>query len=214
MNLLIARHGNTFEADRPSHWVGAKNNMPLVESGKEQAKTLAKALLQSKLIPSAVYCGPLQRATEYAAIIIEELKLALSLVIDPRLNELDFGQWSGLTNEQVGAKFGHQAVDDWNNKCIWPSAGEWKSSPAQISSEINSFVKELNAKHGQQENVLLVTSNGRMRYFLNLVPVEFEKHLREQNFKVATGNVCILRLIGDKCAVEAWNVTPGQISHS
>ena len=212
MEFILARHGNTFSPGQPSVWAGAKNDLTLVESGRQQAITLASGLRQAGLIPSAVYCGPLQRTVEYASIVAQTLKLSAPPIVEERLNEIDYGQWSGLTNEQVAAKFGQQVLDDWNNKCIWPAVGEWQGSQFKIQSEIVSLIDELKLKHGQSENILLVTSNGRLRYFLTLVPNELEKHIQSQSFKVTTGNVCMMRLVGEGLELHAWNLSPGLLA--
>ena len=212
MNLILARHGNTFAPGQPSVWAGAKDDLVLVESGRQQASTLASGLTEATFIPSTIYCGPLKRTREYASIVAQTLKLSTAPIVEPRLNEIDYGQWSGLSNEQVIAKFGEEALHDWTTKCIWPANGEWRRSPLVIQSEIVSLVDELKLKHSASENILLVTSNGRLRYFLSIVPNEFEKHVQSQSFKVATGNVCVMSLVGDRFELRAWNAAPEQLT--
>ena len=60
--LLLGRHGNTFAPTDKVVWVGAHNDLPLVESGLKQAHTLADALQENAVIPQAIYCGPLKQA--------------------------------------------------------------------------------------------------------------------------------------------------------
>ena len=53
--LIIARHGNTFgPGDTPTR-VGARTDLPLVESGKAQAKALGLHFLENGLVPDVVY---------------------------------------------------------------------------------------------------------------------------------------------------------------
>jgi probable phosphoglycerate mutase len=55
--------------------------------------------------------------------------------------------------------------------------------------------------------VLVVSSNGVMRYFLGLVPGELESRRAARTLKVATGRVCRLRHAEDGWRVLAWNST-------
>ena len=42
--ILLARHGNTFGPGDRIVWVGAQEDLPLVEKGEEQARALGNAL--------------------------------------------------------------------------------------------------------------------------------------------------------------------------
>src|SRR4051812_6458627 len=101
MEILLARHGNTFAPQEPSVWAGSANDLPLVEKGVAQAEKLAAVLKAQNLPLSAVYCGPLQRTSHYASLIVRRLQLPFQPLVDSRINEIDYGSWTGLTNEQV-----------------------------------------------------------------------------------------------------------------
>jgi probable phosphoglycerate mutase len=212
MELLLARHGNTFGPNDPVVWAGATNDLPLVEKGLEQAEKLASVLKGQGLKP-AVYSGPLQRTFKYASIVSERLGLPKPK-IDLRLHELDYGGWTGLTAEQTEAKFGTAAVEAWEERSEWPpkSQGGWKGSEAQTLDEIKTLVADLEKKHGPDALVLAVTSNGRLRYFLKLIEGEFERRVRDRSFKVKTGAVCKLRESDGKWSVAYWNVDPASTS--
>ena len=68
-----------------------------------------------------------------------------------------------------------------------------------------SFLASLSSSTGSNQRVLVVTSNGRLRYFLKAVPGEFEKRVETENFKVATGNYCKMIYENKKWQIEAWN---------
>jgi broad specificity phosphatase PhoE len=207
MKLIFSRHGNTFDANTPATWVGCKNNLPLVEAGIAQAKTFANSLAQAGIKLNAIYCGPLKRTVDYAQIIVDELKSDLTPTIDLRLNELDYGIWSGLTNQQIIEKFGSDILENWEKNCVWPANG-WGSSEPVVRAEVLSFAEEMANKHKSHENILAVTSNGKLRYFLNLVPGEFENHVKTDSIKIKTGNVCQLKFIDDAWKLNYWNKSP------
>src|SRR4051812_27218223 len=93
MDLILSRHGNTFAPGQEAVWTGASNDLPLVEKGWQQADKLAHALMARTISLAAVYCGPLKRTRDYAVRVIEKVKFPGSEVVDPRLNEIDYGDW-------------------------------------------------------------------------------------------------------------------------
>ncbi len=211
MNLLLSRHGNTFNPGEPSVWTGSANDLPLVAKGVAQAEQLAQALAARGVKPVDVYCSPLQRTARYAATVIERLGLRTDAVVDPRLNEIDYGDWTGLTNEEVKARFGAAALQAWDERCEWPREGDWGGSADQALTEARSFFEDLERRYSANDPVLVVTSNGRLRYFLKLVPAEFARRVADGSFKVKTGHVCGLARGADgTLRVRYWNASPSE----
>jgi broad specificity phosphatase PhoE len=207
VKIIFSRHGNTFDATTAPIWVGCKNNLPLVATGVEQAKTLANMLRQAGTKLSAIYCGPLKRTVDYAQIILDELQSDLTATVDERLNELDYGNWSGLTNSQIVEQFGAETLENWEKNCAWPAQG-WGSQEAVVRGEVLSFANEMAVRHQGDETVLAITSNGKLRYFLNLVPGEFERHVRMDAIKIKTGNICGLEFGKNSWGLKFWNKSP------
>src|SRR5689334_17941090 len=108
MNLILSRHGNTFGPNDPVVWAGLTNDLPLVEAGIAQAERLGRVLQIQKIRPVAVYCSSLQRTSKYASIIIERAELRLKPIVDKRLDEIDYGAWTGLTNSEIIKLFGEK----------------------------------------------------------------------------------------------------------
>lgn len=208
MKIILSRHGNTFSATDPVIWVGATQDLPLVDSGILQAKCLAQALQKAEIHPKAVYCGPLKRTRDYAAVVLEQLHSSLKPIIDARLNEIDYGNWAGLSNTQI------QEIDEgdelvaWENLSVWPKIARWSGSPTKMIEEVKTFSKALVAQYDPADTILVITSNGRLRYFLNLIPGLFEQHVRNKEFKVATGNICLLTYENRIWQIKFWNKKP------
>ena len=93
--FLLIRHGHT-------DWIGKAiaghtPGVGLSEAGKKQALELPRRI--GHLPIRAIYASPLQRTCETA----EPLSSSLNLTVQhrPRLIEVDFGEWTGWTLEQL-----------------------------------------------------------------------------------------------------------------
>lgn len=107
--IILARHGQTEwnKAKRVQGWA----NSPLTELGIQQAHKVAAALsnvLNGK--PYTLTCSPLGRAMQTADIIATELKYPEAFTPDSLLKEYSFGEWKGMTIEEVKA----QRFEEWN----------------------------------------------------------------------------------------------------
>ncbi len=78
---------------------GRTEGHALNEAGRAEATRLAETLAARPL--AAVAAGPLQRAQETAAIIAAPHRLEVLEV--PGLNEIDFGEWTGMAFEALHA---------------------------------------------------------------------------------------------------------------
>jgi broad specificity phosphatase PhoE len=100
IRLLLARHGETaLNSDKR---IQGRSDAGLSARGQQQAEALAQLLAGQEL--HAVYCSDQQRAWQTAERIAA-LHDGLTVNRDPRLREIDFGLWEGLTLEEVQARF-------------------------------------------------------------------------------------------------------------
>lgn len=109
--LLLIRHGET-------DWVGKRlagrtPGIPLNENGRRQAEDLADALAHLPL--TALYSSPLERARQSAEPLARRLNLPVR--VHNGLQEIDFGQWQGLTGEEM------------RNQPLWPQV---QRRPSQV----------------------------------------------------------------------------------
>ena len=208
MQLLLARHGNTFESNETPTWVGARNDLPLTKTGIAQAKNLALYIKSNNIKLDAVYCGPLQRTKIYAETILNDLASALHPIIDQRLNEIDYGSWSGLTSVQVQENFGSKELERWEKYSAWPITGDWQGSEQTIITNVAAFSNDLVKKYSSDATILAVSSNGLLRYFLKLMPHEFDTRVKNQDFKIATGRICKLIYQNNLWRLDFWNISP------
>lgn len=209
-HLYLARHGNTFSPGQKSVWVGARNDLPLVEKGEQQAKALANYFKAANLYPDAIYCASLQRTKKYAEIVRHELGVVVPTNVDTRLNELDYGDWSGLSNEEIKEKFGAEELKSWNEAGKWSDA--FNGEEAEIIEEVKTFVRDFVIQKPDNKMILAVTSNGRLKYFLKLLPDLYSEYMKSAQWKVATGNYCVLSYHEQNWRSISWNANPASVS--
>jgi broad specificity phosphatase PhoE len=76
---------------------GRTAGISLSERGRGEAEAAAERLAEAGI--HAIFASPLERAQETAAIVGQRLSLPVETRAD--LNELDFGDWTGLTFDAV-----------------------------------------------------------------------------------------------------------------
>ena len=199
--LILARHGNTFEAHERAVWVGAKTDLPLTAEGLAQAERAAGYLVAHSLVPERVIAGPLQRTRAFAAVIAD--RFGLRPEIDARLKELDYGVWEGLDAAEVVARFGESDLSAWEERLIWPTDGHWGEGRAAVEQRVDAVLEDLRAA-ARDRTVLAVTSNGILRFVRWMV--SGDRASRET--KVRTGALCLLRPADQGWTVEGWDIRP------
>ena len=88
--IYIVRHGQT-EKNRARALQG-RSDIPLNAEGKRQAECVRDWFQSRGITFDMVYCSPLQRAVETAAIIAADCPVR----IDRRLIEMDYGPYEGM----------------------------------------------------------------------------------------------------------------------
>lgn len=94
LTLVLTRHGLTDRSDPEQH-LGQKIDISINDAGRRQATSLAARLAQVHF--DRVLCSPLFRARETAEIIAP----TVTAEADPRLKEMDYGAWEGLTYDRL-----------------------------------------------------------------------------------------------------------------
>lgn len=196
--ILLARHGNTFGPGDTPVWVGAKEDLPLVESGEAQATALGSALAEAGLTPGRIVCGPLKRTRRAAEIVAGLTGFAGEAEIDDRLKEIDYGAWGGKSNDQIVAEFGQDALDTWDKHHRRPAGADW--SPDEATLKSNALAAMRDAATGPL--TLVVTSNGVLRYMHAALAGA------DTNAKVKTGHICAADINGEAGTRLFWNEKP------
>ena len=98
--VYVARHGRTaLNADGRLRGL---SDPPLDDVGQAEVKRLGEALAAFR--PRVVISSPLQRAVSTAQAIAAAAHIGVE--IDQRLNDRDYGQWTGQPRAEVEERFG------------------------------------------------------------------------------------------------------------
>jgi broad specificity phosphatase PhoE len=106
LELLIIRHGET--AWNAGEVFRGRVQIPLSEKGIKQAELLGQYLSEKKI--NAIYCSPLERAVKTALPIAKKQNLEVKAL--DGLNDLDFGEWEGLSVPEVKIRY-KEAYEYW-----------------------------------------------------------------------------------------------------
>jgi len=99
LRLMLVRHAETMW-NRERRYQG-RQDPPLSDTGRAQAEAVGQLLAKERI--EAVWSSPLRRARDTAAAIA--MPRGLTVRVDDQFGEMHFGQWEGLTSEEVSAKF-------------------------------------------------------------------------------------------------------------
>ena len=119
LTLYFARHGQTL-ANLEKRFSGKKDT-PLTALGRDQAHEIGEVLKRELGIKPAIACvaSPLERACTTMEITRAVLELPpQGYTTDPRIQEIDLGDWDQLTEAQARALdpayYDRRAADKWH----------------------------------------------------------------------------------------------------
>ncbi len=152
--IYLLRHGETVW-NRAGRFQG-HGDAPLTATGAAQARAMGERLgregvaaLQPRLISS-----PLYRAWQSAVLVAEALSLdPHAIELEPRLMEVGFGEWEGLTREEIKAR----AHPEWRARKadVWHHVPPGGESLAQLEARAEDWL----GAHRDSEP-LIVLSHG------------------------------------------------------
>ncbi|MEY4669703.1 MAG: hypothetical protein RL518_2402 [Pseudomonadota bacterium] len=184
--------------------VGAKEDLPLTSRGIEQAQSIGTAIASSQTIPNRIMSGPLQRTKVFAESVRALTNPSATVEIDDRLIEFDYGAWSGLSNEEIEALSGREALEAWQERSERPSGVTFIPSAQKARADAEAVLQELATLSGC---CLVVSSNGRLREFGQLL----SRAPSSSAFKVRTGHACLVVRDGGTWRVLGWDLDPTQL---
>jgi probable phosphoglycerate mutase len=156
--LLLVRHGATTltAEDRFSGSVG----VDLSEEGRAQVQLLARRLEGEPI--TAVYCSPLGRTVETAAVLAAPH--ALAPIHRDGLREISHGRWEGLTRREVETRFPDE-YQAWESDpfTFAPERGE---SGVAVLARALPVIREIVVAHAGQR-VLVVSHKATLRLLIS-----------------------------------------------
>jgi broad specificity phosphatase PhoE len=156
--IYLIRHGATLSTAE-DRFSGA-TDVALSAVGRSQAQRLAERLAEDKI--RAVYCSPLQRALETAAIIGRPH--ALAPLPKEGLREIDHGHWEGLRRAEVESRF-TQEYAAWEEDpfTFAPQGGE---SGLSVMARAMPVIREVVQQHAD-EDIAIVSHKATIRLVIS-----------------------------------------------
>lgn len=172
--------------------------MSLSPRGHEQAAALA-AYLRGRPF-AALYASPMQRVQQTLAPLVDE---RWKVTIRSELREVDFGDWTGLSWEQVQAKFGRSAyswLEQLESNAI-PNA----ESASSLRQRLEPCLRDiLDHHHGQQVGILCHGGVIRM-----LLAILLQKPFSAMApFEIEYASITQVRCLPGRVKLELVNLTP------
>ncbi len=166
VTLYAARHGQT-DANVAGRYPGHRET-PLTALGQDQARAMGRALL-AELGPRPTIkfvASPLGRAQATMRLIRGELGLAPEgFATDARLLDIDHGAWTGLTVDEVKARFPENFFQHTTGK--WDLPMQDGESYADLAARVRSFLADI-------ESNIVTVSHGATSQMLRGLPVGME----------------------------------------
>lgn len=160
----VLRHGEPVGGAR---YRGITDD-PLSEKGWQQMTDAIHFSSNNKSVPwTHVISSPLKRCADFATQLGETHELELH--IEPRLTEIDFGDWEGLTSQQIMAVNPERLTQYWNDpNIVTPPNGE---ALANFKSRVTTAWNKLIIQHAStnKKHLLVVTHGGSLRMILSHV---------------------------------------------
>jgi broad specificity phosphatase PhoE len=139
LTLVLTRHGAT-DRSSPEQHLGQRIDIPLSEAGRAAAQALGRRLEGVRF--DRIVASSLRRAQETARLALP----AADVETDARLAEMDYGEWEGLTYEQIAARDGERRraweEDPEANACPGGESG------ADVARRVRSFLADAIARGG------------------------------------------------------------------
>ncbi len=177
--LYLVRHGQTLW-NTEARFQGQFDS-PLTDLGRDHATRIGRALaaeIGARAEPIRAYVSPLGRTRATAELIGRSLPM--SIIEEPNLMEVHFGDWEGLTREDILARFGtEQSVRPINWQFQAPGGETLDSVLARVAAWyakaeapavvvthgiIGRLVRGLHASLGHEEMLTLpVSQDGYFR---------------------------------------------------
>ncbi|MFA5308970.1 MAG: histidine phosphatase family protein [Dehalococcoidales bacterium] len=196
VQIILARHGETDWNAVPTF--RGRADVPLNDTGVRQARLLGGYLGRERI--DAVYSSPLQRAVKTAAAIAGFHKLDVNIV--GNLNDIDFGEWQGLTLRQAQERY-EELYRDWQDtpEQVKMPGGE---SLADVTGRALPFVQD--AVTRCEEGTIVLVSHRVVHKVLICALLGLDNSLF-WSFKLDTGGITRFEFSGGRAVLISHNDT-------
>ena len=195
--LLLVRHGEVGE-EYLDRYIGS-TDISMSPRGREQVKAV-RPLLQGNL-PDLCISSTMKRCRDTAAILTEGS--GIELIFDPDLREIDFGNWEGMTFEEILEDFPDE-MDRWiefSPEFIFPGGERIGDFQARIEVAASRLAAN------PADTLLLCTHGGVIRMLIcHFLGLPFRQYIL---FKVRHASLTTIELFGESGILSGLNECGG-----
>jgi len=207
LTLVLTRHGLTDRSDPEQH-LGQGIDIGLSAAGRAQAAALAGRIADERF--DRIVSSPLRRAVETAQTVARGRPVER----DPRLMEMDYGRWEGLTYEALDAV-------DASYRARWVAEPEANACPggesgADVAERARSFLADLlswAADRPGADPVVLAVAHSTLNRVLLCVAVGVPVREYRRRFTQSQANLTVLRWPTGARPEQARILTVNDVSH-
>lgn len=153
--LILVRHGQTdWNINRRFQ---GSSDIALNTQGLAEAELLANRIKEERF--DAVYSSDLARAMSTAQRITTQ-----DITAEPRLREIGFGLWEGLTIQEIKEQYPEEFAA-WRRQEAGPPEGE---TIHQVAERVKTFIAHLR-RHHSHDRVLVVSHGGTIGVLICLL---------------------------------------------
>ncbi len=198
MKLFLTRHGQT-DWNTAGRYQG-QSNTPLNETGLRQAEQIAKRLSSETI--HAIYSSDLSRAANTAQTIADFHSLEIKK--DSRWRELSFGDWEGLTYQEMSAH-SPNLFEAWMKDPLMISTPNGETL-ARLAERVKAAFDEIKEEHADQ-TVLVVAHSGSLQSLLAVtLGVDLNRYWQ---FRISQASLSEMNVYEDSVVLNLLN----DISH-
>jgi broad specificity phosphatase PhoE len=185
VQVFAIRHGETAWSLSGQHT--GTTDLPLTDNGRRLAERLRPVLARESF--ARVFVSPMRRARETC----ELAGLGAAAVIDPDLMEWNYGEYEGLTPEQI-----HERHLGW---LIFRDGCPGGETPEQVGARVDRAIARLRAS---ADGDVALFAHGHVLRVLVARWIDLPAGAG-QHFLLDTGSLCVLGYYHDVPAVKIWN---------
>ncbi|MFU8795391.1 MAG: alpha-ribazole phosphatase [Dethiobacteria bacterium] len=195
MEIYLIRHGET-ESNLQRRYQGWTES-PLSDNGLRQAEKVGFFLAEKNI--EALYCSDLNRALHTARVI--GAGSGIKPQITPLLREIHFGQWEGMTFDEIEAAWGAM-ISEWIDDPFHKAAPGGETLK-EVCERMQSFLIRMQEIYPDGKRIAVVSHGGSIRALLYSVLGLDTKSFWE--LKIDNASVSLIRLEGGRFKVVYYN---------
>jgi broad specificity phosphatase PhoE len=190
LTVVLTRHGSTPRSDPEQH-LGQGIDIGLSPEGEAAARGLAMRL--EGVAFDRIVSSPLRRAVQTGEIVAA----GRAVETDPRVAEMDYGEWEGLTYAQIEAR-------DVERRRRWEADPATEHCPGgesgnEVAARVRSFLVDAierarsSAHEPEAEGRILVVAHATLNRILLCVALGVRVRDFRRRFRQDPANLTILR---------------------